>query len=116
MQRILKFAGWVVLALTMLLLLVFLTLKAITDEQYRSMITSGVQSATGRGLNIAGDFSLALTSSLSLKASDISFTNAEWGSRPEMFSLQRIETELKLLPLLRGVLDLRLLADAQQPN
>ena len=114
MQRILKFASYVVLALSVLLLLVFLTLKAITDKQYRSMITYGVQSVTSREFSIAGDFSLDLTSSLSLVASDISFSNAEWGSQPEMFSLQRIETELNLLALLRGVLELRILAET--PN
>lgn len=111
MTRILKIIGYVAGTLIGLLLLAFIALQFISGEQYKKLIQTGVKSATGRELVIEGDLDVGIGSHLTLKAEKVRFANAEWGSRPEMFTAGRIEGDIPLLPLLKGVLDASLRVD-----
>jgi len=111
MARFLKYAGIVLAVLAGLLILLVVVVNIIPGEKYKSLISSGVKSATGRELTIEGDFDLKLLSSLAFKASGVKFANAEWGSRPHMMSVDNIEGAVALFPLLKGILDATLVVD-----
>ncbi len=112
MARFLKYAGIVLAVLAGLLILVVVVANIIPGEKYKSLISSGVKSATGRELIIEGDFDIKLLSTLAFKASGVKFANAEWGSRPHMMSVDNIEGEVALFPLLKGILDATLVVDS----
>ena len=105
MVRILKIVGIVCAVLAGLLLLAVAVVNLIPGEEYKALITSAVKSATGRELVIEGDLDIKLFTTLVFKASGVKFANAEWGSRPHMATVDAIDGEVALFPLLRGVVD-----------
>lgn len=111
MKLLLKIVGYTFLGIVALLVLAFITLQVISDDQYKSWITGAAESATGRELAIDGEFDLQIGTAIGLAAHDIRFANAEWGSRPEMVSADKLFVQVKLLPLLKGVLDVTLELD-----
>ena len=74
--------------------------KSIDVNRYRQFLAESAQAATGRDLRIDGPIKLNLSLTPSLTAEDIVFTNAAWGSRPEMVKIKRIEAQIGLVPLL----------------
>lgn len=105
MKLLMKIVGYTFVGIVALLVLAFIALQVISDDQYKSWITGAAESATGRELAIDGEFDLQIGTAVGLAAHDITFANAEWGSRPEMVSADRLFVQVKLLPLLKGVLD-----------
>lgn len=71
-------------------------------NQYRPLVAEQVKKATGRDLNLAGDIEVAVSLVPTVAVNDVSFANASWGSRPEMATVERLEVEMDLLPLLSG--------------
>ena len=106
MKKLLKFSGYIFLGLCGLIFLAVIILKLISDEQYKTWTTAAARSATGRELAIDGPFDLKFGTKIRILAQDISFSNAEWGSRNEMVTADRLYIELSLLPLIKGILDL----------
>ena len=96
----------VLIAVVVLVVAVAATGVAIimsTDfNQYRPLVAEKVKAATGRELNLAGDLDVAVSLVPTVVVNDVSFANADWGSRPEMVIVQRLEVEMELLPLLSG--------------
>jgi uncharacterized protein involved in outer membrane biogenesis len=112
MNRILKYIGIFLTIIAGLLILAVVVIHLIPGDKYKDLISSGVKSATGRDLEIDGDIAIKLFPSFVFKASSIKFGNADWGSKPHMVSIDAIETEVALFPLLKGILDVTLLVDA----
>jgi uncharacterized protein involved in outer membrane biogenesis len=77
-------------------------LKSQDFNQYKGLIAEKVKEATGRDLKLAGDVELVISLSPALAVNDVTFSNAPWGSRPELIKLKRLEAEVRLLPLLSG--------------
>jgi len=112
MKLVLKIFGYTFIGLVGLIVLAFIALQVISDDQYKKWITGAAESATGRALEIDGIFDVQIGSKLGLAAHDVSFANAEWGTRQEMITADRLLVELKLLPLLKGMLDVTVELDA----
>ncbi len=74
-------------------------LKSLDFNDYRGLIEREVEAATGRKLLIGGRLELAVSLVPTLKVDNVSFTNADWGTRPKMASLGKLEIEVELLPL-----------------
>src|SRR5438477_9837077 len=107
-MRIVKYLSLGLVALVVLAgIAVFVLLETIDFNRYRSLIAAEVKAATGRDLDIAGEFHLVLSLTPTVSVSDVRFANAPWGSRPEMARLDRLEAEIKLLPLLSGTIAVR---------
>ncbi len=106
MNNVLKYLGITAGALVGLVVLAFVALKLITDEQYKEWITKSVQSATGRALSI-DVLDLDLTTSLLVRAKNVGLANAQWSDKPEMLFMEELEAEVDLLALLIGVADFR---------
>ena len=77
-------------------------LKTLDFNQYRAVVAEKVFEATGRKLTIAGDLDLAISFSPALRLEGVTFANADWGTRPEMAKLDRLEAQVELIPLLSG--------------
>lgn len=73
--------------------------------KYREVIEQKVKTATGRDLEIAGDFKVVLGLSPSLTVENVSFANASWGSRKDMVLVKRFEMQIDLLSLVFGTIN-----------
>jgi uncharacterized protein involved in outer membrane biogenesis len=69
-------------------------------NSYKPQIIAAVQSATGRELTIGGRISLSLSLQPTLEMTEVSFSNPPGFSRPQMATLQRLQLQLALIPLL----------------
>src|SRR5678815_4277488 len=69
-------------------------------------IQTRVKAATGRDLAVKGGARIALSLHPKVVLSDVTLSNAPWGSAPQMLSAQRLELEVALLPLLSGRFEL----------
>lgn len=105
MKLLLKFFGYTFLSLFGLLILSFVALQFVSDEQYKEWISKAVSSATNRTFAINGPFNLDIGTRISLSAEDLHFANAPWGEQEDMVAADKVFVELSLLPLLKGILD-----------
>ena len=77
-------------------------LKSMDFDTYRGLIAEQVKAATGRELVIAGPLKLEIGLTPALAVERVAFANAPWGSRKDMLVLKRLAAEVRLLPLLKG--------------
>ena len=73
-------------------------------EAFKEDITAGVEDATGRKLEIAGKMSLSLYPSVTIEVGGVRFANARGGTAKHILSLDKLEVEVQLMPLLGGEL------------
>jgi len=76
--------------------------SAVDPVKLTTLIVNLVKSSTGRDLKIAGPVSLSFFPRISVSAERLSLSNATWADTPEMLTLNRIELNIKMLPLLMG--------------
>ncbi len=112
MKLLLKIVGYIFAGLAGLVVLAFIVLQLISDEQYKKWIVGAAESATGRELAIDGPFELNIGTRLSLLAGNVRFANASWGTRDELATIDRLFVELRLVPLIKGVLDVSMEIDS----
>jgi len=84
-------------------------------NRYKPQIIAAVQSATGRTLTIGGRIGLSLSLQPTLEVSDVGFSNPSGFSRPQMATLQKLELQLALIPLLSRRVQIEQLV-LQQPD
>lgn len=82
-------------------------LATLDFEDLRGVIEAEAEKATGRELVLAGPIDLAISFTPAIALADVRFANADWGSRPQMATLERLEVEVALLPLLSGDIAVR---------
>ncbi len=105
MKLLFKIIGYTCISFVGLVVLVVIALQFISNDQYKVWITAAAGSATDRELAINGDFDLNIGTTISLLAQDVHFANAEWGTKDDMVSVDRLFVQLAFFPLLKGVLD-----------
>lgn len=64
-----------------------------------------VKEETGRTLEIGGKIDLRIFKP-AIVAENIRFSNAPWGSRPDMVRARRVEVEIALIPLITGTISI----------
>lgn len=80
----------------------YIYLSTLDFETLKSRVAAEVERATGRQLAIGGPIDLAIGLQPAVTVQDVTLSNAQWGSRPEMVTLDRFELEVELMPLLSG--------------
>jgi uncharacterized protein involved in outer membrane biogenesis len=75
-------------------------LATFDPNSYKPQIIAAVQSATGRTLTLGGRIGLSLSLQPTLEVSEVGFSNPPGFSRPQMATLQKLELQLALIPLL----------------
>ena len=71
-------------------------------DSLKPRIEAAVKRATGRELTLNGEIGLKLALSPTIQVADAAFANPPGFSRPQMATLQGLELQLGLLPLLSG--------------
>ena len=79
----------------------------INPAQVTKLLSSSVKEATGRELTIAGPVSLSIFPAISVKAEQVSLSNTAWASNPNMLLLKHVELDIRLLPLLKGSVEIK---------
>ena len=79
---------------------VYAYLNTYDYNKLKPRIARMVKDATGRDLNLSGDIDFAIGFSPALVVSDITFANAAWGSQPQMIKVEKLEAQVRLLPIL----------------
>ena len=80
----------------------FIAIRSIDWNEYKGLVTDAAREATGRRLDLSGDLSLALGLRPGIAFNDVSFENADWGSRSDMARIERLIVQLRLIPLFSG--------------
>lgn len=102
MGRLVKILGGLVVVAVALAVAGVAILKSIDIDAYKATIAEQVRAATGRELAIDGDMALDISLRPALVLREVSFANPAGMSRPRMATLQRLEAQVDLLPLLSG--------------
>jgi uncharacterized protein involved in outer membrane biogenesis len=84
-------------------------------NRFKPQIIAAVRSATGRELTIGGQIGLSLSLQPTLEVGDVGFSNPPGFSRPQMATLQKLELQLALIPLLSKRVQIEQLV-LQQPD
>ncbi len=110
---------WIVTGLVALVVAVvvagYVVLSGMEFDDLRERIEAEAKAATGRDLVIGGKIDLVVSLTPAIAIEQVSFANADWGSRAEMITLDRFEVEVALLPLLSGDIEIRRLV-VVRPN
>lgn len=109
MGKVLKILGGVLAVLVVVLVGAVVYVMNIDLNDWKPDIQEAAKDATGRDLVIAGPIEFSLGSDTYLKATDISLSNADWGSRDQMVEVGSVELGLKLFSLLGGAPDITIL-------
>lgn len=104
LKTIVKIAGVLFIAIVVAVVVI---VKSIDSEDVKRQIAEQVSSATGQTLAIAGDLDVGISLTPVLGAKSVTFSNAEWGSRPDMARIGELKVSVALLPLIRGKVDIR---------
>ena len=91
----------------LIILVIVAVVVVVSSYDLKPLISKAVHDATGRDLVINSEIKLDIGLSPSLVISDISFRNADWGSRKEMIKLSRFEVKIALLPLIKKNIEVK---------
>ena len=69
-------------------------------DEYRQEIAAAVAAATGREVTINGRVNFSFFPHLALKVTKVSLSNAPWGTRPSMASVDEFAAEVDMLPFI----------------
>jgi uncharacterized protein involved in outer membrane biogenesis len=95
------------LVIVALIVAAYLALVLYDFNKLKPTIAREVRRATGRELRLDGDINVRLGRTLEVSVDDVGFQNAPWGKESEVISVQRFEAQVALLPLIRGVIEIK---------
>jgi len=86
---------------------VVVALSTMDFDDLRGVIQDEAKKATGRDLVVAGPIDLNISMTPSIEVSEVSFANADWGSRPAMATIERLDLQVSLTDLLGGEINVQ---------
>lgn len=99
--------GRLLLLIIVVLGLAVVALSFVDLGRFSPQIEAAAQKATGRTLKIDGPLHIGISLLPELVAEKISFSNADWGTRPNMVTADKLALKIALLPLLKGQVGLQ---------
>ena len=105
-------AGTVFFLIIALMAAIYVFLYTFDYNRLKPRIARMVKDATGRELNIGGEIDLAIGLFPALVVTDITFANASWGSQRQMIKMDKLQAQVRLLPLLTRDVQLKRIAFA----
>jgi AsmA protein len=117
-MRALKIAGWVLLGFVGVAVLAMALVAWLVDpNDYKDDIAQAVKEETGRDLKLEGDLDLSVFPWLALQLGPAELGNPEGFGPGPFVSVNKVDVGVRLIPLLRGQLQVRRLAlDGLQLN
>ena len=91
---------------------IYVFLYSFDYNKLKPRIARMVKDATGRELNIGGDIDIVIGLSPALVVTDITLANASWGSQLYMVRMDKLQAQVRLIPLLARDVQLRKIAVA----
>ena len=101
-QALFRTVRWSLAGIAALLVLAIVALAVVPWNFLKVPITSRVESATGRKLEIRGDISPGLFPRPHLELQQLALANPDWASAPDMLTVDRLEVTPSLTELLQG--------------
>jgi uncharacterized protein involved in outer membrane biogenesis len=101
-MAILRILKWIVITITLVVLAAVFYLSFADLNWMKPRIESAVADATGRRLQLAGDFDLDIVPSPSIVLEDVSLSNVDWGSEPMLVTIGHVSARLGFWLLLAG--------------
>ncbi|MFC3677550.1 AsmA family protein [Ferrovibrio xuzhouensis] len=95
-MRIVK---WMLVVLVLVIAAAVVAVLTVDVNRFKPQIVTAVENATGRKLDIAEDMKLSLFP-LGVTVKKVSFSNAAWGSRPQMATIGEFTAQVDLFALL----------------
>ena len=106
-SRAVRISIWSIVALVVLIVVVVGAVIATFDpNSYKPQIVAAVKRATGRDIDLKGNIHLALSLQPTLTVQDVSFSNPPGFSRPQMATLQQLDLQLALFPLIHHQIEI----------
>jgi uncharacterized protein involved in outer membrane biogenesis len=104
--------GTVFILIVAFLATLYVFLYTFDYNNLKPRIARMVRDATGRELNIGGEIDLAIGLSPALVVTDITLDNPSWSSQPHLIKIDKLQAQVRLLPLLTRDVELRKIAMA----
>jgi uncharacterized protein involved in outer membrane biogenesis len=101
-MAILRVLKWILITFTVVLLAAVLYLSFADLNWMKPRIESAVADATGRRLQLGGDFDVNIVPAPSIVLEDVSLSNADWGSEPMLATIGHVSAGLSFWSLLAG--------------
>ena len=94
---------WILVVLTGLVVLLPLAASlSLNSAQAKSIITSWIESRTGREFSIDGRLGMAMGLSTTIVARDVRLSNSDWALATDMLSVGKLSITLSVPGLLKG--------------
>jgi uncharacterized protein involved in outer membrane biogenesis len=97
----------VVAVLAFTVLSIYAYLSVLDPGEFRDDISKVVKGTTGRELTIDGEVLFKIFPAPKLLVENVSLSNADWGSRPTLMSVDRVIAEVALIPLFSRAISIR---------
>ena len=101
-----KFLGFIVV-IVLLLAGALYALTFVDLGRFAPQIETAAKEATGRTLKIEGPLHIGFSLVPTVVAGQVSFSNADWGTKPQMLTAEKLALQVALLPLLSSQVDVR---------
>jgi uncharacterized protein involved in outer membrane biogenesis len=106
-SRAVRISIWSIAALLALVVAgIGVVIATFDPNSYKPQIVAAVKRATGRDIDLRGSIHLALSLQPTLTVPDVSFSNPPGFSRPQMATLQQLDLQLALLPLIHHQIEI----------
>ena len=96
-----------VLMIVILISAVYVVLKTYDYNKLKPLVAQVVEDATGRKLILGGEVNLEIGLMPSLVVTNIALANVPWGSQAQMIEIEKLEAQVRLLPLLLKKLEVK---------
>ncbi|MFN2249334.1 MAG: AsmA family protein, partial [Candidatus Promineifilaceae bacterium] len=89
-----------VLVIVCLVATVYVVLNTYDYNKLKPLVARMVEEATGRKLSLEGKVNLEIGLMPTLVVTNIALANVSWGSQPQMIEIEKLQAQVRLLPLL----------------
>lgn len=80
---------------------VYVVLNTYDYNKLKPLVARMVEEATGRKLSLSGEVNLEIGLMPTLVVTNIALANVSWGSQPQMIEIEKLQVQVRLLPLLQ---------------
>lgn len=89
-----------VLMIVIFITAVYVVLKTYDYNKLKPLVARMVEEATGRKLSLGGEVNFEIGLMTTLVVTNIALANVPWGSQAQMIEIERLQAQVRLLPLL----------------
>lgn len=101
-----KLIKWIFILVILLVIGIIVFAYFFDLNKYKGQISDLVEKQTGRKFEIKGDARLGISLIPTLELEDVTFANAAWSKKPNMVTLERLDVQVSVLPLLKKEIEI----------